>query len=301
MWFKNLTIYQLNNRFNYTAESLSEKLAERRFSPLARQADKTLGWISPVNRHQESLAYEANGCLLFCMRKEQKIIPASAVKEALEEKVMSLQAELGRKIYRKEKQNIKDDIVSAMLPKAFSRASHISAYIDKKNQWLVVNASSATQVDEFYEFLVATIGTLGATLLNPENSPADTMRNWLMNSLPENWRLSGEYLMKDPVEERTARFKDNDAGNPFVQDLLEDGYLINRLGVLFNDQVKGVIFDDLRIGGVKFDHRLLKENDEISEEDDLSRFDADFVLMTSALSEFIVQLKQVFNVAKLNK
>lgn len=294
MWFKNLHIYKIPSDFSLTADELAEKLEEKRFSPLARLADKTLGWISPIHRNKEYLVHATGGCFLFSMRKEQKVIPASALKEALEEKVLSLEEEFGRKVYRKEKQSIKDDLVSMMLPNAFSRSSHITAYFDTLRNLLVINASSPAQVDEFYDLLTETIGSFGALPLIADENPAEIMSQWVKVSPPKGWSLSGDYQLKDHKEERTAKFKDYDAENPFVVDLLDDGYSIHRLGIRFKEQLSAVIQDDLQIKSLKFNDELLKDNDELKGQDELVKFDADFALMTSSIATFTQEIFNLF-------
>ncbi len=300
MWFKNLHVYRFPEHFSLTADELEEKLSEKRFQSCARQADKTLGWVSPIHRHKQYLVHAAGGCVLFCMRKEQKMIPASTVKEALEEKVLELEQELGRKVYRKEKQTIKEDLVSAMLPNAFARSTHISAYFDNLRKLLVINASSPAQVDEFYQLLTETIGSFGAMQLMPEENPADIMSRWLNTEMPQGWTLSGDYQLKDHQEEKTASFKDYDASNPYVASLLEDGYSIKRLGIVFKERLTASIQDNLQVKGIKFSEELLKDNDELKGEDELVKFDADFALMTAALAELITAMIEQFKCSDIN-
>jgi recombination associated protein RdgC len=299
MWFKNCHIYQIPDGFSLSADEFAEKLEDRRFKPCARMADKTIGWVSPIHRNKEYLIHAAGGCVLFCMRKEQKMIPASAIKEALEEKITTMQDELGRKVYSKEKQTIKEDIVSMMLPNAFPRSSHVLAYIDTKNRLLIIDGSSSSQVDEFYELLLESIGSFGAMQFIAEENPAAIMSQWIFDGAPQDWLLSGEYLLKEPKDERVAKFKDNDGENHYVAELLKDGYLINRLGIHFKSLMQATIQDDLQIKGIKFNHELLKENDELSGEDELVKFDADFVLMTAALADFIAAIQEIFKVKSI--
>lgn len=300
MWFKNLHVYRLPEHFSLSADDLADKLEERRFQACARQADKTVGWVSPIHRNKEYLVHAAGGCILFCMRKEQKIIPASTVKEALEEKVFSIEEELGRKVYRKEKQTMKEDLLSSMLPNAFARSSHITAYFDSLRKLLVINASSPAQVDEFYELLTESIGSFGAMQLMPEENPSEVMKSWVKTSLPDGWSLTGDYQLQDHQEDKTAKFKDYDAENPYVESLLEDGYSFKRLGVSFKERLSAAIQDDLQIKGIKFNEELLKDNDELKGDNELVKFDADFALMTAALAEFVSALIEQFNCSDIN-
>ncbi|NVJ65693.1 MAG: recombination-associated protein RdgC [Gammaproteobacteria bacterium] len=296
MWFRNCHIYQLNQDFSETVESLAEKLEAKRFNAVGRQESEAVGWISPLNRHLESLVHSANGCHLLCLRKEQKVIPASMVKETLEERVKTIEDNEGRKVYGKEKTALKDDILSLLKPKAFTKSSHVFGYLDPRHQLLVVNAGSNAMADSFIQLLIDSLGSLGAVRLMGEENPSQIMNQWLLSELPSNWSLTGQYELKDPTDERVAKFKDNEATNGLIGDLIEDGYWLQKLGIRYGDYFNAMIQHDLQIKSIKYSDELVAENDDIDSSEQYARFDADFVLMTQTLAEFIADFKQQFKV-----
>lgn len=296
MWFRNFQLYRFVEDFSLSEQELTDKLSEFRFQPCGRQSKETVGWISPIHRSEDELVYAANGCFLFCMRKEQKVIPPSMVNEALEERVAEIELEQGRKVFRKEKQQFKEDILAMLLPKAFTRATHTHGYIDTRNGFMVVNAGSIALADTFISLLVDSLGVLGAMKVDAEQNPAQTMNNWLIDDLPEGWAFSGDYELKDPADERVARFKDNESENQVIIDLIEDGYWASKIGVHYKELLKCSISDDLQIKSVKFGDELLNQNDEMEIEDYRAKFDADFVLMTQTIAEFYKDFCEVFQV-----
>ena len=296
MWFRNLHLYRLTKPFDLSPEALAEKLEEKRFTPCGRQTEESLGWVSPIHRSKEYLVHAAGGCTLICMRREQKVIPSSALKEELEERVHSIQEETGRKVYSKEKQALKEDILSQMLPRAFVRSTHIWGYIDSKRDYLVINAGSDNIADAFFGLLIDSVGSFGAVKLVSEENPALILNHWLENGLPEGWELTGDYELKDPKDERVAKFKDNESENNVLGDLLEDGYWVNKLGFRYKGQFKGIIQPDLVVKSIKFMDELLAENEDVDGEDELVKFDADYALMTRSLGDFIKDLIELFKV-----
>ena len=294
MWFKNLHLYQLSTPFELSPEQLAEKLEEKRFIPCAKMAEESVGWVSPIHRSKEYLVHAAGGCILICMRREQKVIPPSAVKEELEEQVFAIQEELGRKVFSKEKQSLKEDIVAKMLPRAFTRSTHVFAYIDTKNNYLVLNAGSDKVADLIYELLIETVGSFGAIKLVGKDNPALVLNSWLEHGLPDGWEFTGDYELKDLQDDRVAKFKDNEAENAVIGDLLDDGYQVQKIGVRYKGQLKAVIQQDLVVKSVKFMDELLAENDDVDGEDELVKFDADFALMTRSLADFIADLISIF-------
>ncbi|NVJ60507.1 MAG: recombination-associated protein RdgC [Gammaproteobacteria bacterium] len=294
MWFKNIHLYRFNESIPFDQIELEEKLKEQKFQPCARQSKESMGWISPLSRDGDDLVYEANKCFLFAMRREQKVIPPSMVNELLEERIAEIEMEQGRKVFRKERQQFKEDILALLLPKAFTRSTHTHAYFDTQANILAVNAASSALADTFISLLIESLGTLGAVKLDSEPSPSLTMNGWLTEQLPENLELTGEYELKDPQDERTARFKDTESSNDIIVDLIADGFWTTKLGVQFEDIFKCNITDKLQIKSIKYTEQLLNQNDELDLEDATAKFDADFVLMSSSIRAFYQQLKVWF-------
>lgn len=295
MWFKNCHIYHLSSPFELSETDFANLLENKRFHPVGRQDNESQGWVSPLNRHLEHLLHTANGCYLLCLRKEQKVIPASMVKESVEEKVKAIEEAEGRKVYGKERTAIKDDVLSLLKPKALTKSSHIFGYIDPRNHLMVVNAGSNSVADGFIQMLIDSLGSLGAVKMMGEENPSTIMNRWLLEGLPNDWQLTGQYELKDPQDERVAKFKDNETGNQLIGELLEDGYWIQKLGIRYKEQFNAIIQHDLQIKSIKFDDELLNENDEV-ESEQYARFDADFVLMTQTFAEFISDFTRQFQV-----
>ncbi len=296
MWFRNFQFYQFTDQFSFSEQAFAEKLEAFRFKGCDRQAMEAVGWVSPLHRSEQELIYTANGCYLFCMRREQKVIPPSTINESLEERIAVIEQEQGRKVFRKEKQQFKEDIVATLMPKAFTRSTHTHAYIDTRNKFMVINAGSASIADTVISLLIDTLGVLGAAKLTGNTNPAAIMNEWIVKGLPDQLKLSGDYELKDPLDARVAKFKDNEAENFVIRDLLNDGYFVSKIGVWMQEQLKCIITDDLQIKSVKFGEELLNQNDELNIEDKRAKFDADFVLMTSTIADFHKLLLAEFDI-----
>ncbi|GAA0202825.1 recombination-associated protein RdgC [Kangiella japonica] len=295
MWFKNCFIYYLSSKFEHSQDSLEESLNNQSFKEIGRQETDAFGWVSPLGRGYDSLVYGANSAYLLAMRKEQKVIPASMVKEALEDRVAQIEEAEGRKVYGKEKANLKDDILSLLKPKALTKSSHTYGYIDTRHELLVVNAGSASAADAFVELLIESLGTLGAVRLMGEESPGSIMNQWVLGDLSENLQLTGQFDLQDPKDDRVIKIK-GEQDLELVKELLNDGFWVQKMGIRRAEEFSAVLSSDLSLKSIKFDDELLKENDEIDSQDKIARIDADFVLMTQTMAQFIKELMQHFKV-----
>ncbi|MEE4244724.1 MAG: recombination-associated protein RdgC, partial [Kangiellaceae bacterium] len=82
-----------------------------------------------------------------------------------------------------------------------------------------------------------------------------------------------------------------------INDLIADGYWVSKLGLQFNERIKLVLQDDFQVKSVKFSDEVVKHSEELNLEDDAAQFDADFVLMTQEINEFVTSLKTAFDIS----
>ena len=137
MWFQEYPGLSPDQSFTpLSPEQLGEQLAQRGFEPCAKS--QALAWAGcrPGSEDGE-LVHAAAGRLLVKLKREEKILPSTVVREMLDEKVEEIEAGQGRKVYRKERLNLKDEIVQDCLPRAFSRSSAMYAYIDTRTNWVL--------------------------------------------------------------------------------------------------------------------------------------------------------------------
>ena len=108
LWFKNLMVYRLNRDITLRAEDMEKQLANMAFRPCGSQDVTKTGWVPPVGAKGDALTHAANGQIIICARKEDKILPSPVVKQALEAKINKLEADQGRKLRKTEKDALKD-------------------------------------------------------------------------------------------------------------------------------------------------------------------------------------------------
>lgn len=288
MWFRNIQLYRLTENFDLDAEALHEALLEKAFKPCGGLDTHSLGWAPPLGKHSELLVHAANGRLMICQRREDRILPAAVIREALAEKVDAIEAAEARPVGRKEKTRLKDEIVVDMLPRAFTRSSHLYAYIDPKAGWIVVDSATPKKAEEMLSLLRETLGSLKIKPLAVSNSPAMVMTRWLENSVPQPFVAADECELKEPVENGgIVRGRKLDLGSDEVRSHLEAGKQVTKLGVEWNERIACLLCDDLSIKRLRFLDLVMEEAAEVDADDAAARFDADFTLMAMELSHFI--------------
>jgi len=295
MWFKNIQIYQLGSRMVFDPEALAEKLEELAFTPCLPTLAESLGWISPIDQEGRSLVYGVNGYMMFCLQFEEKILPATVIREAVKEKVKEIEADQDRKVRAKEKQDLKEAIIYKLRPQAFSRFTKVHAYIDTKNNLLIINTTSTSRLEKFLAWIKRSLPSVD--LINPVvKKPNIEMTNWLMHqSTPGNLIIDKTCMLQDPSEQsRVVRCKDQNLSAPHVQAFMKDGYEVKQLALIWQDHIRFTLTEMFNFKGIRFEEELLTAAKDDAAETPEQQFDADFLIMTETLTGMISELLGYF-------
>jgi len=296
MWFKNIRAYRLTSSFDLSPEQLGEKLTQRGFQPCARSQAVSAGWVPPLGEESSELVHAANGRMLLKLKREERLLPATVVREQLEEKVAAIEAQQGRKVYRKERLTMKDEIVADCLPRAFTRSTGVYTYIDTRANWIFVDTASAGRAEELLNLLRECIGSFPVLLPQVNNAPTATMTGWLAHhNLPEDFALGEECELRDPGDEGgVVRCRGVDLLSEEVETHLHAGKQVARLSLSWEERLSLVLAEDLCLRRLKFSDELMKENEAIPEADNAARLDADFVLMSEAVTSLQERILVLF-------
>ncbi len=291
MWFRHLQIYQLTEAFALSSDALHQALLQNSFKPCQGQDAFRMGFTSPLGKHSEQLVHESNGCFMLCMRREDRLLPASVIREAVQEKVDEIELQENRTIGRKEKSELKDHVVMELLPRAFTRSTRTYAYIDTQNNWVIVDSASSNKAEDLIGLVRDALGSFKLKLLTVKQAPGTIMTQWVQHEVPKNIELMNECELKEPSEKGgTIRIKGVDLGSEEIQKHITAGKVVSKLAFEWQDRLACILVDDLSIKRLKFLDVVLEEAAETNTDDEVMRFDADFSLMSLELSRFIPAL-----------
>ena len=290
MWFRNARVFRFTKPFEITAEALEEKLQEDAFKPCGPQETSRQGWVSPMGKHSDLLVHSAGGYHLIALRKEEKLLPASVIKELEDEQAEMIEAEQHRKVRRKEKDELKEEVTLEMLPRAFSKNRRCYAYLAPADGVLVVDAGSSKQAEDLASTLRKSLGSLPVRPPAVEQAPAFTFTGWLNESidLPVSIELGTECELKDTSEDGgVVRCKGLDLQGDEIRSHLDAGMQVTKLSVTWDDNLSFVLDEELGIRRLKFGDTLQEKLDDVDADDAAARFDAAFSLMTLELARLI--------------
>lgn len=289
MFFKNASIYRLTQPFMPTAEELVDLLNNRAFVPCTGIRPSSFGWISPLGDIEDApLMHEVGGCYLLCARREEKVIPTSALNEMIQEKVNKLESMESRRVRAKEKRSIKENALAELLPQALAKSKQVMGYIQPKQDLLIIDTSAPAEAEMFINCLRDSIGSLSVTPPQVKQKPQDVFTRWLVNrKLPENFTFGDQCDLLDIEETSTVSCRRQDLETQEVRSHLEAGKVCTRLGIRWRGDFKCTVDKDVILKQLKLESL---NDDQIEDEDPIAKLDAAFVNMTLELGRFIPEL-----------
>jgi len=296
MWFRNIHFYRFEEPFKLTGQQLNEALESRKARSCGQMELSCEGWVRPLGLDGQMLVHETDGRPMICLRREDKVLPASLVRERVEEKAFEIEQEAGRPVGRKERADIRDQLMNELLPRALVKASHTYAYIDAKNGWLIVNAASSKKAEELIMLLRKTLGTLNVVLPQTNISPESAMTAWMLSddNLPQGFDVEDECEFRSSGELTSViRCKHVDTGAQEIRAHIASGKRVHRLAMCWQEKLSFVLHDDLSIHRIRYSDELVEQAD--AGDDEAAQFDADFAMMGAELAGFITAVMAALN------
>ncbi len=293
MWFKNLQIYRLPTPWNIELAKFEELLGRGPFVKCPSNQPMSRGWVSP--RKDGTLVYSLGGQWLIALAVEQRLLPSSVVNEEVKERAELMEAEQGYAPGRKQLKELRERITDELMPRAFTRRRSTFVWIDPKNGWFCVDASSPGKAEEVIEHLRQCLDEFPLTMLHTQVSPTSAMADWLAGGdVPAGFTIDRDCELKAVGEEKAAvRYVrhplDGDEIAGEIKAHLASGKLPTKLALTWDDRISFVLSEKLEIKRLAF-LDLLKEQAEKTAEHADEQFDADFVLMTGEFARFLPQV-----------
>lgn len=290
MWFKALRIYQARTEQPWSSDSLEQALATKPFRSCSSTEESTAGWVSPSNGAM--LVHSQGEHWLLKLKIEEKILPASVVREQLLETVEALEAAENRRVGRKERQNLTDELRLTLLPKAFTRSRYVWVWLDGKNNRVMLDTTTDKQAELALNLLREGLGSLPVIPLNTQLAAVQVMTEWAMQQPPADFNLLDSCELRDADDDNAImRCRGQNLASDEIQQLLAAGKRVTQLGLSWQEQLSFTLTDTLMLKSLNFAEHLQQEAADVNpDQDPLIALDAEFILMNNTLMPLIDQI-----------
>ncbi|HBR97753.1 MAG TPA: recombination-associated protein RdgC [Gammaproteobacteria bacterium] len=299
MWFRNLMIYSFAEEVTLDADTLQAQLEKASFSPCASQEMSSYGWTAPMGKLNDALQHSASGFTLLCAKKEERILPASVVRDFVMERVTAIEEGQMRKVRKKERDEIKENVLMELTPKAFTRSSLSYGILAPEQGYLLLDAASARKADEFTVLLRKTLGSLPIKPLQVASAPAALFTAWLDGKadLPPGLDIGHEceLIAADDEDGGVVRCsKQQLLDSEEIRTHLKAGKHVVKLGLSWEDSLRFVLDNELNLKKLRFSDELQEKAADDGSADAAAEFDAQFTLASLEFARFVPALIALF-------
>lgn len=296
MWFRNLTVFHLTDFGIREPEALHERLAGQGFRPCLGQEAVTAGWVSPVGPDYTSLVHTVGHCHLLCLQVQEKLLPASVVREALDERVAEAEGREQRRLRRRERDALRDEVMATLLPRAFTRTRRNYGYLDLDRDWLVLDTASRKTVEQFTGLLRKALGSLPVAPLSVSRPPSLVLADWLRSGqVPQGFELGDSCELRAAGDDGgVVRCRGEDLLGAEIGAHLAGGKCVTQVSFNWREQLGGVLSDDLAVRRL---HLLSSALDALAEDaidSPEAALDAEFALLSGEVARFLPELLACF-------
>lgn len=294
MFPKNIIIYRVNRDIKFDPATLEQQLDEFKLTPCGSQDKQKFGWVSALPACG-MLTHTSDGNIMIRAGKEEKILPASCIMKLVNERVAVMEAEEGRPLKKREKDDIRDEVVMDKLPTAFVRESFTSVIIYPESGFIVVDASSHKKSEDALALLRKTMGSLPAVPLIPQVAVETTLTEWVKSGeVPTGYTVGNIAELKSILDDGgTVKLKNEELTSDAVHQHIAESKVITALELNWQERINFVLKDSMQIARVSFCDELIAQNEDIPREDRSARLDADFALASGEVLAFINSIVDV--------
>ena len=296
--FKTASFFRIANDFVLPPlDTLEAALQASRFVPCAPTQPDSHGWVAPRGNRSTLLAESVGGQVILKLCTERRPLPASAVKQAVEERIEKYKQETGNeRVSARIRKEMKEEVVQDLLPRAFTKRSTTLVWLDPVNKLLVVDSGSLTGADKVITALVEALSEVpGATpiVVRPvqtSESAVACMSHWLATrEAPVSFTVDRDCELKTPDEQKSAvRYSRHTLEIDEVAQHIAEGKLPTQLAMTWDDRVSFVLTETAQVRKLKLLDVVMDGAGKSGKDDD--GFDTDAAILTGELSALIPDL-----------
>lgn len=264
--FQNILAYRLTDTsviHGQTHDQLNDALSAKPARHPASQELNTIGFVSPYGEEDSYIEKvdRLRDTYILAVMSHERLIPGKVVRTEVSRRVSKIEASEGRKVYAREKQRLKDDVITEFMPRAF--VDHKITYVLISGPYIFIDSSSAKRGEDVLATLRDALGSLPVRPVAVKGTPIDTFTRWVTNEAPQVFSLTGDFKANGLSDESDLLTgKGVDLNDPELHEaLVTSGRRITQLGLSWcapssETQSYFTINEMLGLKGIKWDEDM---------------------------------------------
>lgn len=288
----------MTETFDLSDSDLHQCLEKNMFKGCGPQEPSSLGWVPPMGEESTQLAHGGSGMYLLTAKREERIMPPGAVKDAVNEKVAEIESREARKLGRKQRMEIREDMIFSMMPRAFTRSTLIQGIIMPEQNLIVVDCANRNKAEEWLSLLRESLGGLSTQPVEVNRSVSGLLTAWLSGNtpLPAEIEPGDECELQSVDEEKSVVVcRRQELTGDEVKSHLKAGKIVIRMAINWKQSMSFVLNESLEIKKLRFSDTMVEQSSaQASANDKATELDTRFNLMALEFSRFLPGLWLVF-------
>jgi len=179
--FKDVSIFIFLKPLELSIQQICEALAEHQYKEIGATQTHTAGFVSPLPEglDERPLVYPVMGRLLIKIKEARRNVKPAELVKRLADQIEGIEKGHARKVGKKERQVLKDELTLELLPHTFPEIKTTMLYIHPAAGLLVVDAKSDKHAEFVVSCLRSALGSLPIQRPSMQHSPVLRMTHWL--------------------------------------------------------------------------------------------------------------------------
>jgi recombination associated protein RdgC len=210
----------------------------------------TFVWENGVN-----LVEDFAGGMAFTVRVDAKIIPSSVVKAEVDRRAKLVERDTGSKPGKKERAEMKLEVIDSFLPHALVRSTLITCYHHTATNYLIIPTTSKKLAQQVVTLLVNSVGSVKTTTINVADAKGGLTRRlkqWVGGDLEAFGGLDPrtEVVLEQGERKVSVKMSDLASAGRALNEALDSHFTVKSLGLSFDNDVELRLTDDFKMRGI---------------------------------------------------
>lgn len=246
----------------------------------------------------ERARFVGRGIVVVRARMSKRTLPGGGIKRQVEAKVREIEKQQMRKVYKKEKEQIKDEVIQASLPHALIQDTYTTAIIDTQERLILVDTGAPARAEDLLSTLRDCLGSLPVRPLGTKHPISHVLTGWVKQKETTNgfYLLDAAYLEDQTNDGATAKvaMAHIDVGGEEMEEHLSHGRIVKKIALAYEDAFGFVFSDKLILTKIRWEDLYEDQADKDGGEDYAGVLDASFLIQGVKYREFVADLLEAF-------